>query len=224
MIHTKLNTDKQARSALLKKGGAGGFAKHTLFSKKGCPVGAAHTVITLVWASHRRKKWSRSCRRSLSLNTAASSAGLTAPRINKMLCGGHRVCHFAGGQRICVWPICSSRAGVELRREQPMGTRPKTMMVGKGRFRRPCSALQRSEPRKKFSLKDRNGGWGQSRAAAPLDLPEGEGTRCRVPSPRYQVGAFSMGFSKAVHGAVHALAVWAGRWSGGRRSLWERPW
>ena len=146
LIHTKLNTDKQARSALLKKGGAGGFAKHTLFSKKGCPVGAAHTVITLVWASHRRKKWSRSCRRSLSLNTAASSAGLTAPRINKMLCGGHRVCHFAGGQRICVWPICSSRAGVELRREQPMGTRPKTMMVGKGRFRRPCSALQRSEP------------------------------------------------------------------------------
>lgn len=31
-------------------------------------------------------------------------------------------------------------------------------------------------------------------------------------------------FSKAVHGLVHALAVWARRWAAGRRSLWETLW
>ena len=48
---------------------------------------AAHTVKTLVWTSLRRKS-SRSCRRTLFLKTAISSAGLTAPSQNKMLCGG----------------------------------------------------------------------------------------------------------------------------------------
>lgn len=99
-----------------------------------------------VWPSPCREL-ARSCRSTLSLNTAASSAGLTAPRINMMLCGGHRVCHFAGGQRICVWPICSSRAGVELRREQPWRRLVRRFMDGNGRFRRPYSARLRSEPR-----------------------------------------------------------------------------
>jgi len=38
-----------------------------------------------------------------------SSAGLTAPRIKKMLSGGHRVCHFAGDRRTCV-RSCSAAA------------------------------------------------------------------------------------------------------------------
>ena len=41
------------------------------------------------------------------------------------------MCHFAGSRRICVRLICSSRAGVELRREQLTGTHPKPMMVGR---------------------------------------------------------------------------------------------
>lgn len=142
--YIQVNTEKPGARHFLKKKGLGALVSAAFF-RKSRPEDASSPQKREVWPSPCREL-ARSCRRSLSLITAASSAGLTAPRINKMLSGGHRVCHFAGGQRICVWPICSSRAGVELRREQPMGTRPKTMMVGKGRFRRPCSALQRSEP------------------------------------------------------------------------------
>lgn len=145
--YIQVNTEKPGARHFLKKKGLGALVSAAFF-RKSRPEDASSPQKREVWPSPCREL-ARSCRRSLSLNTAASSTGLTAPRINKMLCGGHRVCHFAGGQRICVWPICSSssRAGVELRREQPWRRLVRRFMDGNGRFRRPYSARLRSEPR-----------------------------------------------------------------------------
>ena len=116
---------------------------------------AAHSAITLVWASHRRKS-PRDRRKSPFFTTTISSARLTAPCQNNMLCGGSCVMQSGVLLPDPVWNLALVRwmdlrtlpareMGVEERERQPNYTaRPKTVAVfldGLLPFRRENSAL-----------------------------------------------------------------------------------
>lgn len=118
-----------------------------------------------------------------------------------MLCGGHRACHFAGGQGTCAWP-CS--AGAEPASNAGRATDGPDSQDHEGEAvpirRRHYSALR------SHSNPSHDGLEPKSQAFSLLNYKKF--------SLNHRFGPGQLGLRHLSTDLVHALVVWASRWAG----------